>query len=178
MRDTELDIATIIDTLVAGLTAGTNLFAGPTPVSPPDKFVCVRYTTGEKDGVIGEAAVGSVVYRNTVQVMVRGDRHKYKDTLDLAQAIFSALTHPNQATYLYCCVVGAAPQYAGPDDNGRHRFSFDVECEYNADVGAGAIVPLSASGEFTGSSIVLVSPNGTSYRVTVSNAGALVVTAA
>ena len=147
MRDSELDVATILDT-VPGLTAGTNLFAGPIPTTPPDQFVCARYTTGEKDGAIGEADGAPIAYRVTVQVIVRGARMKYKETLDLALACFEALTHTTQSSYHYLCPVGGGPSYAGVDENSRHKFAFDVELEYSAELSPGSVVSLAASGSY------------------------------
>jgi hypothetical protein len=175
MRDVELDIATILGAQTS-VTLGHDLFAGPVPVSPPDRYVVVRFTTGERDGVIGEAEGGDVTYRNTVQVLIRGERNRYSDTLTLAKTLFTALTHPNQDVYLYCAPSSAAPAYIGPDENGRHRFSFDVECEYSATIGEGAIVAMSPTGNLDLNGVILRSPNGTRYRVSVGNGGSLTTT--
>jgi lysophospholipase L1-like esterase len=176
MRDVELDIATILGAQTS-VTLGVDLFAGQSPIDVPDRYVMVQFTTGDRDGVIGEAVSGDVTYRNTVQVLIRGERGRYADTLALAKVMFTALTHPNQEIYLYCAPSSAAPTYIGPDANGRPKFSFDVECEYAASIGEGAIISLPNTGVLDLNGVILRAPDGSRYRITVGNNGALTTTA-
>jgi hypothetical protein len=174
LRDVELDIATLLQAAGLGLSMSANpptLYAGPFPESAPDLMVAVRFAGGpESEDYIVR---GQSLFSPEAQVLVRGTPGKYDEARALALQVFEALHLPSQSGYLTIKPEGAGPAYLGVDENHRHRFQVDVAAVYVAASTAGGFVPLPPTGALD--YLLLRSPGGTLYRLSVSNLGALVV---
>jgi hypothetical protein len=130
-----VEIAEYLDSQITNLkydedgTSG-NVFISAYP-SAPDVVVGV-YPTG------GNPVEEYLEWdKPTFQIVVRGDRNP-KTASDLSQSIFDILNDfwkgylVDGGTYIWhISGVQSAPNYLGPDENGRHEYSlnFEVECK-------------------------------------------------
>ena len=134
MATPDADLVTKLDTELATLTAGTNLFNGPLrPISTyvPTKCVFVYCLPG---GSILNYCDGSrtpQLYNATVRIVVRGNDQDYADGRTLARSIRDAIHDNGPSTYIACRCLNAEPEYYGSDDDGGHLFGLDVEMLYS-----------------------------------------------
>ncbi|MFY0577979.1 minor capsid protein [Cystobacter fuscus] len=133
LRDVELDIALVLEAAGLGLSMADvepTLYAGPIPEAAPDRLVAVRgLSGGEPEDYLGNV---TAIYRPEVQVIIRGNRNGYRDTLALASACFELLRNIRPSGYIRIDVESSQPEYMGADDLDRHRFIFTVNTEYRA----------------------------------------------
>ncbi|WP_224364224.1 minor capsid protein [Hyalangium versicolor] len=133
LRDVELDVATLLEAAGLGSMSSNppTLYAGPFPASAPEILISCLSSGGEtpEDYLAGTSRA---YFRPEVTVRVRGPREKYRATLQRALDAWEALYGVQTPEYVLVKAQGAGPAYLGPDENGRHRFSFTVQLAYTA----------------------------------------------
>jgi hypothetical protein len=143
LKDCEMDVAELLEEAGVGSTSTTppTLYAGPFPSTGPDALVNVQ-DVGAGEGaeqLLGGG--GRVALAPEVTVRVRGVRHQYAEARTAAFAAWQALWEARPEGYVRMVPLGSGPGYVGPDEVGRHRFSFTVRCEYRATGAAGTVTP-------------------------------------
>ena len=130
------NIAATIDTGVASLSLGINLFIGPKRPAMsgiPQKSVFVVVTGGPPSTPILNGVEQKTV---NVQIMVRSDLHtiagSYQDGQELAEEIFSVCQYAPPAGFIDAAFVSSAPLYLGQEDNGNHLWSMNLAVTYYA----------------------------------------------
>lgn len=122
------DLATHLDSAVAGTTLGTNLFHGP--VRPPeDGYATQAAFCWESGGPPAEPFNGQStrLVRAQVRVHARGDKDDYDAGRTWAHAVFAGCEHAAITGYINVRNLEAKPSYLGKDEGGRHRWQWTVE---------------------------------------------------
>jgi len=136
MASPDEDIAAKIDTELATLTIGTNLFTGPSrPVSAyvPQRCVFVYCLPG--GNIMNYCQGGSrspQLYNSTVRVVVRSNASNYDDGRDLARSIRNAIHDNPPSGYIMARIRNSEPDYYGVEDTGSHLFGYDIDVMYSA----------------------------------------------
>lgn len=123
------DMVSHIETLIVGLSAGTNLFpskprAARGSVQQDSVFV---YSSGGRDPDRSMQEVDEI-RRPVVTVTVRNSRQKTAS--DLAQSIFNVLRGSPPAGYLDLICSSSQPIDLGYDSDGRHFFNMTFVLAY------------------------------------------------
>lgn len=132
-RDTAADLATILAAGGLGLSAGANLFLGPTleddDVTVPDVACFVLQTGGDApQSYIGG---GRKTYRTvTCQVRVRSARESFREGQALALAALDVLHLANSEPYVLIEADEGSPNYIGTDGSDRHWWTFTVNASF------------------------------------------------
>ena len=108
-------------------TAGGNVFIEAWPEQPDVAVALKSYGGNPPDS-------GLPYDHPFIQILIRGDEDP-KTGIDLWYAIYSRIhgavqqTLPDGTDLIMCLVQQSAPISIGPDVNGRHRFSMNVQME-------------------------------------------------
>ena len=136
MASPDEDIAAKLDTELASLTIGTNLFTGPmrpTSSMVPQRCVFMYCLPG---GNIMNYCNGGArtpqLYLSTVRVVARSNASGYDDGRDLARSIRDAIHDNPPSGYIMTRIRNSEPDYHGVDDTGSHIFSYDIDVMYSA----------------------------------------------
>lgn len=108
-----------------GLTLGVEVFNGPVRPEPTRAVFCL--VTG---GITPEDIVensGESYHRPRVQIRVRDAQQDFAGGEVFATSVRDAVHLQVPAGYIECRAVESAPMYLGPDDQGRHEWSINVE---------------------------------------------------
>lgn len=136
MASPDTDLLAALDTDLATLTAGTNLFSGPArPVGSgiPQKCVFIWCMPGgEIENWVQNGARTSMMYNATCRIVIRGDKDDYAGARTLARSIRDALAWRVTTGYISVQVRTAEPEYYGVDDLGAHLFGMDVDMIYSS----------------------------------------------
>ena len=124
------DIVDYIDANIASLTAGTNLFIGPTrQVSElfPSEAVFVLPTGGfAPDGFIG---MDTQIWNFGIQVRVRWTKDFWRDGYELASEIRDLLHYSSISDSIDVRVNESEPNYIGEDSEGNPEWTINVTFE-------------------------------------------------
>lgn len=128
----ETDLVSTLNTEVAWLTTGTNLFSGPVrPVRAtymPGRAVFVFPSGGqEPQAFLGESVC---MRKSSVIIRTRGNHSStadaYKTALSDARDVRDAVHFASIAGYFDIRVDQTEPIYIGEDENGHPEFSINV----------------------------------------------------
>jgi hypothetical protein len=136
------DIVDQLDSLVASLTKGTNLFAGAVRGyqnngAIPHKCVFVTATGGAPTRPIKVGAAGVIVQERhaAVDIRIRSDAPgvpgAFQDGQTLAREVFDSLQYNPAAGYCEFKSPGSGPNYIGEDEDSHHEWSFSIEVIYD-----------------------------------------------
>ena len=125
----DLDLVNAIDTALATLTLGTDLFRGVMrAVGPgsPNEAVAVLATGGPQplaylDGTAIER------YFSALQIRIRSIERSFRTGQALARSVRDVAHHASIAGYIDTRVLESEPLYLGSDDEGNHEWSINVE---------------------------------------------------
>jgi hypothetical protein len=123
-------VASVIDTALASLTLGTNLFQGPVrppSSSVPHKAVFCLATGGPAPLMHTQGNNGPDVKRASVQVRIRGDVNSFAAGQTLARSVWTALQRATFAGYMSIACRESEPVYLGVDNTEHHEWSVNVE---------------------------------------------------
>lgn len=129
MSTPDQDVVSFLNTNVASLTTGTNLFYGP--VRPPDNYVpseavfCLKTGGFPPEAVLGKSLENHI---KSVQIRVRGDKMDYSSGQTLADSIRDAFLGATNVTgYFDTRLMQTEPNYLGVDQDGHHEWSINVQ---------------------------------------------------
>jgi hypothetical protein len=134
MPTPDADLVAKLDTELATLTAGTNLFSGPLrPVSTyiPTKCVFILSLPGGSILNYCDDSRTPQLYDFTMRVIIRGNAQDYSDGLTLARSVRDVIHDNPPSGYIATRVLTAEPVFFGYDDDGSHLFGIDVEMLYS-----------------------------------------------
>lgn len=137
MANPDLDLATYIESQIASLTLGVNLFAGPIRSFatssdgysgiPVDSVFCLK-RPGLADEVFHED-VSPSAFRHlafpSVQIFIRSSS-SFQSGQSLADEIFQAVNHKPTAGYVEWKATTSEPLYVGKDDQQHHEWSINI----------------------------------------------------
>lgn len=141
--DYDDDIVTALDTAIASLTRGTNLFRGPVrghSGNIPHAAVFVTRSGGGTIRAIKTSSetpgVPTVSERSPVaQIRIRSDLPgaptAFSDGQTLADAVYTALHHQPPTGYCDWYCVAGGPLYLGPDESKRHEWSVNLTVQFD-----------------------------------------------
>ena len=135
MPTPDADLVSKIDTELATVTSGTNLFTGPLrPVSTyiPTKAVFVYCLPGGAILNYCDDSRTPQLYDAIVRVVIRGDGQDYSAARTLARSVRDAVHDNPPSGYIATRCLSAEPGYVGEDSDGSHLFALDVEMLYSA----------------------------------------------
>lgn len=131
-------LATVLEAAGLGLArppaADANLFTAPMPEADgvPDVCVALVNTGGGPPDAYVAGTTRAAYYHPSVQVRVRSSPEDFEGGETLARQALEALNLSSPAGFVLCRVDQSAPTYFGPDQGGRHRWSFNVELGLSA----------------------------------------------
>lgn len=123
-------VRTVIDSALATLTFGTNLFQGPVrdpSVTVPHQSVFCLSTGGPAPLLHSQGGAGPDIKRASVQVRVRSNVGDFAAGQALARSVWSALQRAVFAGYMNIVCRESEPVYLGQDDTEHHEWSVNVE---------------------------------------------------
>ncbi len=127
-------VQTRLNSQVAALTTGTNLFTGPERKADPDNAMphkavfCLRTGGRAPQEYIGQTV--STFRYSWVQVVIRGDVDDWSTGQTLTDDCWDALqgAGPSEMSgYVACVIRQSQPAFWGFDDNEHPRWSFTAE---------------------------------------------------
>ncbi len=128
-------LADFLETDIAELTKGTNLFRGPVRAAVgviPSRAVFVLSTGGlDPEAFNGEL---NTIQRPSIQIRIRGDREGFEDGQDLARRIRSSAHYATLTDYIDVRVADGDPNYLGQDDDGHPEWSVNVSLVVEGEV--------------------------------------------
>lgn len=133
----DLDIVNHLNTNVAALTKGTNLFYGPvrgqdTPDASyiPDEAVFVLSSGGpEPNAFLGSINTCEEIF-SSLTIRVRSAPDDFDGGQTLARSVRDALHHQTITGYVNVTVREADPAYLGVIDKKLHEWSIGVTCHH------------------------------------------------
>jgi hypothetical protein len=141
LKDVKQDAVDLLEEAGVGSTSNTppTLYRGPFPPSAPDAMVAVTELSdpGEDVEYLGR---GRQVLEHELTVQVRGPRNNFAAAETTAIAAWEANTATTPAGYTSWRPKGK-PVHLGPDEMGRHRFSFALQVKYGVASSPGSVTP-------------------------------------
>lgn len=133
-------MASYLAAQVSGLTLGAtgNVFAVPFPERAPNQSVqIIEYGSLPSTRGFGASATAPLVENVRFQVTVRDILNSYNTARDLAHSCYETLDHLADTTITsttggstrYIYLQAMPPIYIGTDENDRHLFTINVECQ-------------------------------------------------
>lgn len=123
------DLAAAIDTAIASLTVGTNLFAHemrePGAGIPQNAVFCVASGGEPPMGYLNNNTTPRL-YQPIVEVRVRSLPHDFTTGQALANSIRVAIHNTPPAGYIDCQVRESHPIFVGEEDNGSHVWQINA----------------------------------------------------
>lgn len=114
------------------LTSGTNLFAGPVVVvatGVPDKAVFILATGGAPPQPFIDGS-GQDYCRSAVQIRIRSTTEDFPGGQTLARNVRDFLHKRVVSGYVDIRAREAEPNYLGPDEQGHHEWSVNLDLEH------------------------------------------------
>jgi len=136
-EDVAVIIVDEIDTAVAGLTKGTNLFRGPMRAVDPDDssmpaLACfVDVSGGEAPQVYLDGGSGENLQIPGIQIMVRSNAKNRTSGKTIADEVYAATKKINETGILLGTEADqSSPFYLGDDETGHHMWSINLTAYY------------------------------------------------
>ena len=132
--DPDKDVFDSLNTNIAALTAGTNLFRGK--MQPAERSASDPGTPAEAVFVLASGGPPQEAYFapttlerrfSGVQCRIRSDERDFGGGQTLARSVRDALHHKTLAGYIDVRVLETEPLYIAEDNEGHHEWSVNVE---------------------------------------------------
>jgi hypothetical protein len=141
LKDVKQDVVDVLEAASVGSTS-TNpptLYRGPYPASAPDAMVAV-VELGDSGEDVEYLGRNRHVLVHEITVQVRGPRNNFAAAEEKATAAWEANVATTPAGYVRWRPE-SKPVHLGPDEMGRHRFTFTLRVEYGATASPGSLTP-------------------------------------
>jgi len=131
MGTPDADVAGYLDTNLAALTLGTNLFQGKERAQRdgviPHEAVFVLAAGGPRPEAYLLGGAGPELRYPGVQLITRSNPREFATGQTLARSVRDAVHHAPISGYTDAAVAETEPLYLGEDEDGRHRWSSNLE---------------------------------------------------